>query len=44
MDSTATAHSPDQTQIEEAQPHRGLLYAFGFYALVILLGIALALM
>jgi hypothetical protein len=44
MDSTATAHSPEQTQTEGAQPSRDLQYAFGFYVLATLLGIALALM
>jgi hypothetical protein len=44
MDSTATAHSPEQTQSENAQARDGVQYAFGFYALAILLGLALALM
>jgi hypothetical protein len=44
MDSTATAHSPEQTQTEDAQPRDSLEYAFGFYVLAIVLGIALALM
>jgi hypothetical protein len=44
MDSTATAHSPEQTQTEDAQPRDSLQYAFGLYVLAVLLGIALALM
>ncbi len=45
MDSPAPVTPPDQTQIEDGpRSSRGLLHSFGFHALFILLGIALAFM